>query len=81
MYKFLKDKYGKLWISNNGSTIVSQLADTIIFTLIAFAGVIPVINMVEMAVTTLIFKVIIALLDTPFLYYVSKYKKKKKEEF
>ncbi len=74
MYKLLKERYGRLWISNNGSTIVSQLTDTIIFTVIAFAGVIPVINMIELAITTLLFKVIIAVLDTPFLYYVSNLK-------
>ena len=74
MYKILKEKYGKLWISNNGSTIISQLSDTIIFVLIAFAGVIPAVNMVEMAITTIVFKIIIALLDTPFLYYVSNIK-------
>ena len=74
MYQILKNKYGKLWVSNNGSTIISQFTDTIIFVLIAFLGVIPWINMVEMAITTMIFKVIIAVLDTPFLYYVSRMK-------
>ncbi len=74
MYQILKNKYGKLWVSNNGSTIISQFTDTIIFVLIAFLGVIPWINMVEMAITTMIFKVIIAVLDTPFLYYVSRLK-------
>lgn len=74
MYELLKNKFGRLWISNNGSTIVSQITDTIIFVVISFLGVIPFINLVQMAITTLLFKVIIALLDTPFLYYVSKIK-------
>ena len=74
MYKILKEKYGKLWVSNNGSTIISQLLDTVLFVVIAFGGVIPFINMVEMAITTMLFKVIIALFDTPFLYYVTKIK-------
>ena len=74
MYKILKDKFGKLWVSNNGSTIVSQITDTLIFVFIAFFGVIPFINMVQMAITTLLFKVIIALLDTPFLYHVTSIK-------
>ncbi len=72
MYKILKEKYGKLWVSNNGSTIISQITDTLIFVIISFLGVIPFKNMIQMVITTLIFKVIIALLDTPFLYYVSK---------
>ena len=75
MYKILKNKYGKLWISNNGSTIISQISDTIIFIGISFAGVMPFINLVEMAITNLVFKVIVAALDTPFLYYVSNIKK------
>ena len=74
MYKILKERYGRLWISNNGSTIVSQLTDTIIFVVFSFLGVIPFINLVQMAITTMIFKIIIALLDTPFLYYVSNLK-------
>ena len=76
MYKILKEKYGRLWISNNGSTIISQLTDTLIFVIIAFAGVIPLVNMGQMIITTLLFKVIIALLDTPFLYFVTNIKEK-----
>ena len=75
MYKILKEKYGKLWVSNNGSTIISQITDTFIFVIIAFLGVIPLKNMFQMIITTLIFKIIIAALDTPFLYYVSKVKR------
>ncbi len=74
MYKILKERFGKLWVSNNGSTIISQLLDTVLFVLIAFGGVIPVVDMIEMGITTLLFKVIIALLDTPFLYYVTHIK-------
>ena len=74
VYKYLKEKYDKLWISNNGSTIISQITDTVIFATIAFVGVLPLVNLVQMAITTLIFKVIIALLDTPFLYFVSNIK-------
>ena len=74
MYKILKKKYSKIWISNNGSTIISQITDTVIFVVISFVGVISFINMVEMFITTMIFKVIIALLDTPFLYYVTRIK-------
>ena len=75
MYKLLKNKYGKLWISNNGSTIISQISDTIIFIGISFAGVMPFVNLVEMAITNLVFKILIAAMDTPFLYYVSNIKK------
>lgn len=74
MYKILKEKHNKLWISNNGSTIISQITDTIIFVTISFLGTMPIINLIEMAVTMFVFKIVIALLDTPFMYYVSKIK-------
>ena len=74
VYKILKKKYNKIWISNNGSTIVSQITDTLIFITISFAGLVPFVDLLEMIVTTLLFKVIIAFLDTPFLYFASKIK-------
>ena len=74
MYKILKKKFNKIWISNNGSTIISQITDTLIFIVISFAGTVPFVDLLEMMVTTLLFKVIIAFLDTPFLYCASKIK-------
>ena len=38
LYEKLKKKYNKVWISNNVSTIISQVLDTTIFVLIAFVG-------------------------------------------
>jgi len=66
-FHFWKKKLdGKhLWFRNNASTIVSQLIDTVVFSVIAFAGVLPLMNII---VGTFIVKVAIALLDTPFLY-------------
>ena len=77
VYKNLKEKYNKLWISNNGSTIISQITDTIIFVTISFAGLMSVKNMIEMAITMFLFKIIIAIFDTPFMYCVSKMKNNK----
>jgi len=59
-----------LWLRNNISTLASQLLDTIIFTTIAFLGVFPII---QVMVGVYIVKVIVALLDTPFLYGVRWY--------
>ena len=55
-----------LWLRNNGSTFVSQLVDSAIFTVIAFAGVYPLL---ELIVFTYIIKIIVAVLDTPFMYF------------
>ena len=57
-----------LWIRNNASTMVSQLIDTSIFTTIAFYGVVPLPDLANMALSMWLFKVLIAALDTPFVY-------------
>lgn len=57
-----------LWLRNNASTLVSQLIDSAIFSTIAFLGVFPFGVVVQIAVTTYLLKVIVALVDTPFIY-------------
>ncbi len=64
-----------LWLRNNGSTLLSQLLDSTIFTLIAFWGVFDGALLVELIISTYILKVIIALCDTPFLYLARRLKK------
>ncbi len=61
-----------LWLRNNGSTLVSQLLDTLIFTTIAFYGLFPFKVFVEIVVTTYLLKAVCAILDTPFIY-LAKY--------
>ena len=57
-----------LWLRNNGSTLVSQLLDTLIFTTIAFYGLYPMRIFIEIVVTTYLLKAVCAVLDTPFIY-------------
>ncbi len=54
-----------LWLRNNLSTISSQLINTVVFYLIGFYGVFPI---VELIVFTYLVKIVIALVDTPFVY-------------
>lgn len=54
-----------LWLRNNLSTIVSQTIDSVIFVTIAFWGIAPIIDLI---LGVLGAKIIIAILDTPFLY-------------
>lgn len=56
-----------LWLRNNLSTWLSQAVDTLIFSLIAFAGV-PDFPLLEVILITYLLKVIVAVLDTPFIY-------------
>lgn len=59
---------GPLWLRNNLSTIVSQLIDSVVFVVAAFVGMFPPGVLIEIAVTTYLIKVIVALLDTPVIY-------------
>ncbi len=61
-----------LWLRNNGSTLVSQLLDSLIFSTIAFYGLYPTRVFLEIVLTTYLLKAVCALLDTPFIY-LAKY--------
>ncbi len=65
--RFHKDN--QLWIRNNLSTMVSQLIDSVIFVLIAFYGVFQNEVLFEIFITTYILKWIVAVADTPFVYW------------
>lgn len=71
-YDFLKRNNQPLWMRNNGSTIISQLIDTLIFVPIAFIGLYEVPILLEIALTTYFIKVLVAFLDTPFIYLIKK---------
>lgn len=79
-YKFWKNRFPAkkhIWIRNNFSTLVSQLIDNLIFTTIAFAGVYPTEVLVEIFLVTYVMKVIVATMDTPFVYLASYLKENK----
>lgn len=57
-----------LWLRNNASTMVSQFIDSVIFTFIAFWGLLPKSEFIEILITTYLLKWIVAMVDTPFLY-------------
>ena len=60
-----------LWLRNNGSTIVSQFVDTsTVLLLLCFAGAIEWNRFWSLLENGFLFKVIVALLDTPFIYGV-----------
>ncbi|WP_410207479.1 queuosine precursor transporter [Fusobacterium sp.] len=78
-YEFWKKKYSApkyIWIRNNASTMVSQIIDNAIFTLIAFYGVYPKKVLIEIFLTTYLMKFLVAVCDTPFVY-IAHYLKRK----
>ncbi len=80
-HKF-KEKHGdkKLWLRNNASTMLSQLIDTTVFITIAFYGVMPLSALITLIITQYVFKFIISILDTPFVYLLVHYSKKDKKQ-
>ena len=70
-----------MWLRNNLSTMVSQLIDTVIFCSIAFWGVFPTMIFIEIAVTTYLFKLAVAVIDTPFIYWAKKMVKDRPDNY
>ncbi len=76
-----------LWLRNNLSTIISQTGDSIFFTAAGllvlpffadskvFAGFIPAEAFWEVVIFTLVIKVLVAILDTPIMYFAKKVKR------
>ncbi|MFW5738339.1 MAG: VUT family protein, partial [Spirochaetota bacterium] len=56
------------------STLVSQLIDSVVFTLAAFLGRVPGPVLVEIIVTTYVLKAIVAVADTPLVYLASRWR-------
>lgn len=70
LFSRIKEATGRdrfLWLRNNLSTFLSQAVDTLIFSLIAFYGI-PDFPLLEVILITYLLKVIVAVLDTPFIY-------------
>ena len=69
-YNRLKLRYpNQLWLRNNVSTMSSQLLDNTIFTLLAFWGVFSADVIWQIFATTYVMKWVVALLDTPVIYW------------
>ena len=70
LYDFWKKLTGGrfLWIRNNGSTILSQLLDTSLVVLVLFWGSGQHENMGDLILDGWLFKLLMALVDTPIIY-------------
>ena len=62
-----------LWFRNNVSTLVSQAVDTVVFALVAFAGVLSWDNIVSLILGQYTAKALMAALDTPLCYLAVSY--------
>lgn len=59
-----------LWLRNNVGTITSQFFDTVIFIVIAFYGITSTSVLLSMILSQWVIKILIALVDTPFCYWL-----------
>lgn len=75
MKVWTKGKY--LWSRTIGSTIVGEGVDTILFSIIGFAGTMPIAGLVAIAASAYLFKVAYEIIATPLTYFiVAKLKQK-----
>lgn len=73
------NKRAYLWLRNNGSTMVSQLINVLVFNLLAFAGVFSASVLVQILIFGYLIFLVTSILDTPFLYWARKIAEKHPE--
>ena len=66
--RFNGDSRRTLWLRNNGSTMISQLLNTILYTFGAFGGMYEIPTLVSIALSSYIIYIVTSLADTPFVY-------------
>ena len=66
------DRRRFLWLRNNGSTLVSQILNTLLFTLFAFYGTYDMGPILSIFVSSYVIFIFTSLLDTPVLYLARK---------
>ncbi len=67
-----------LWLRNNGSTLISQIVNTVLFNFIAFFGIYETKTLISIMVFGYIIYVATSLLDTPIVYLARKLKERGK---
>jgi len=71
-WDFTQKKFGDkrrfLWLRNNGSTLVSQMINSLLFTVFAFAGTYDILTLLSIFGSGYIIFIFTSLLDTPVIY-------------
>ena len=70
--KHFDDERKGLWIRNNGSTLISQLLNTFLYTFLAFYGTYEISTLISIFISSYLIFIITSLLDTPFVYWCRK---------
>ena len=61
-----------LWLRNNASTMSSQVIDTLIYSLVAWWGIVDLKTAIALGAAKYVFKLGIAMIDTVFLYWAKR---------
>ena len=70
----------KLWSRTIGSTIIGEGVDSVIFSIIAFYGTMPISALLNLIGTIYVFKVAYEVLATPLTYKIISFLKRKENE-
>lgn len=63
-----------LWLRNNGSTLISQLLNAVLYTFAAFFGTYSVPTLISIAMASYVIFIVTSLADTPIVYMARKMK-------
>lgn len=79
-WDFTTKKFGDsekfLWLRNNGSTLFSQLLNTVLYTFGAFLGMYSIPTLISIAISSYVIFIVTSLADTPFVYLARKIHRK-----
>ena len=70
------DGRSHLWLRNNGSTLISQLMNAVLFNLIAFVGMYDWQTLLSIIASSYVIYIFTSLMDTPFVYAARRMKEK-----
>lgn len=78
-WKWTEKKFGSkekfLWLRNNGSTLISQFLNNLLFTFGAFLGIYNMKTLISIVISSYGIFIVTSLADTPFVYLARKIKK------
>lgn len=63
-----------LWLRNNGSTLISQLLNAVLFNCLAFVGIYEAPVLLSIIVSSYVIYIFTSLMDTPFVYLARRMK-------
>lgn len=82
-WEFTEKKFGNkrrfLWLRNNGSTLISQILNTSLFTLFAFWGTYDAKTLLSIFLSSYVIYVFTSIIDTPAVYIARKIHDKKQQ--